>query len=38
MNEIKKRKRKNEWNEKKWNEWRINWNLGQDYINWKFGT
>jgi hypothetical protein len=24
MNEIKK------------NEWRINWNLGQDNINWKF--
>ena len=22
------------WNEK--NEWRINWNLGQDNINWKF--
>jgi hypothetical protein len=20
----------------KWNEWRVNWNLNQDNINWKF--
>jgi len=37
MNEIKKKeKEKNEWNKTKQNEWRINWNLGQDNINWKF--
>jgi len=36
MNEIKKKEKKNEWNKTKQNEWRINWNLGQDNINWKF--
>jgi hypothetical protein len=36
MNEMKKEKE--QWmNWKKRYEWRINWNLGQDNINWKIG-
>jgi hypothetical protein len=32
----KMEKKDNEKRKTKWNEWRINWNLSQDNINWKF--
>jgi len=29
-------KKNDEKRKTKWNEWRVNWNLNQDNINWKF--